>query len=193
MRKKTTEDLVSEKPSFSEFKKQERNPIVVILNNVRSLQNVGLVFRVCDAICARKLYLTGFTGYPPLPKNDPRRPGVITHAKNQIEKTAIKTVDYVPWEYQKDGVKLVKKLKKEGWQIVAVEQTWQSLNYEKAPYKFPVAIIFGHEREGIEDPVLALADFAVEIPMLGFGNSLNVAMAASVVGYELVRRLKVEN
>lgn len=189
MRKKTTKELVSQKPPLDEFKKEARNPISVILNNVRSLQNVGLCFRICDAIKAEKLYLTGFTGYPPLGKNDPRREGVIIHAKNQIEKTAIWTVDYVPWEYCQDAVKLVKELKKKGLQIVAVEQTHQSLNYLKACYRFPLVLIMGHEREGIEDPVLKLADFAVEIPMYGMGNSLNVAMALTVVGYELVKKL----
>ena len=192
MKKKATKELVSEKAPLAKFKKQKRNPIFVILNNLRSLQNVGLVFRICDAVAAEKLYLTGYTGYPPLPKGDQRRPGIITHAKNQIEKTAIRTVEYVPWEYCNDPVTLIKKLKSEGVQIVAVEQTWESINYQKASYKFPVALIFGHEREGIEDPVLALADFAVEIPMLGFGNSLNVAMTASVVGYYLVSRLTKE-
>jgi len=189
MRKKTTEELVSQKPTLEEFKRQPRNPIYVILNNVRSLQNVGLVFRICDAIRAEKLYLTGFTGYPPLGKKDPRREGVIIHAKNQIEKTAIWTVDYVPWEYKKDAVKLVKELKKKGIQIVAVEQTHESQNYLKAPYRFPLALIMGHEREGIEDPLLKLADFAVEIPMYGMGNSLNVAMALTILGYELVKQL----
>lgn len=193
MKRKTTQQLVLEKPKFAKFKKQKRKPIYLILNNLRSLTNVGLVFRICDAIMAEKLYLTGFTGYPPLVKGDKRRAGVIIHAKNQIEKTAIRTVEYVPWEYCNDSVKLVKKLKSAGVQIVAVEQTWESINYLTASYKFPVALIFGHEREGIEDPVLSLADFSVEIPMFGFGNSLNVAMAVSVVGYELVRRLKIED
>jgi len=194
MKKKTTQDLVSEKPSsLVGFKKQKRNPIYIILSNVRSLQNVGLVFRVCDAVKAEKLYLTGYTGYPPLAKGDLRREGVKIHAKNQIEKTAIRTVEYQPWEYKEDAITLVKKLKKEGCQIVAVEQTWQSKNYLKAEYKFPVALIFGHEIEGIDAPVLKLADFAVEIPMAGLGNSLNVAMAASIVGYHLVTKLKVES
>ena len=193
MKKKTTQELVAEKPSLEEFKKLARNPISVVLVNVRSLQNVGLVFRVCDAVKAGKLYLTGYTGYPPLPKNDKRRAGVIIHAKNQIEKTAIRTVEYVPWEYYEDAVTLVKKLKKQGIQIVAVEQTWESLNYLEAPYKFPVTLIFGHEREGIEDPLLNLADFAVEIPMAGYGNSLNIAMAVTVIGYELIKRLPKNN
>lgn len=191
MKKKTTEELVSEKPKIEVFKKQKRNPISIILNNVRSLQNVGLVFRVCDAIMAENLYLSGFTGYPPLPKNDPRRQGVIIHAKNQIEKTAIKTVENVPWEYEQNTVKIVKKLKKQGIQIVAVEQTWESTDYRNSPYKFPTALIFGHEREGIEDPVLKLADFAVEIPMAGFGNSLNVAMATTLIGYHLINILYI--
>jgi len=193
VKKKTTQELVAEKPSLEEFKKLARNPISVVLVNVRSLQNVGLVFRVCDAVKAGKLYLTGYTGYPPLPKNDKRRAGVIIHAKNQIEKTAIRTVEYVPWEYYEDAVTLVKKLKKQGIQIVAVEQTWESLNYLEAPYKFPVTLIFGHEREGIEDPLLNLADFAVEIPMAGYGNSLNIAMAVTVIGYELIKRLPKNN
>lgn len=191
MKKKTTQELVSDKPTFQIFKKQKRNPIAVILNNVRSLTNVGLVFRICDSILVEKLYLTGFTGYPPLPENDSRRPGVIIHAKNQIEKTAIRTVEYVPWEYEQNTVKVVKSLKKQGVQIIAVEQTWESKNYLKAEYKFPVVLIFGHEREGIEDPVLALADFALEIPMSGFGNSLNVAVAVSIAGYHLITKLKV--
>ncbi len=190
MRKKTTEELISEKPPFGTFKEIPRNPISVVLVNVRSLQNVGLCFRICDAIKARKLYLAGFTGYPPLPKNDPRRPGVIIHAKNQIEKTAIRTVEYVPWEYWEDAVALVKQLKKAKYQIVAVEQTWESKNFLTAHYKFPLALVLGHEREGVEDPVLSLCDFGVEIPILGLGNSLNVAMATTVVGYHLISKLK---
>lgn len=190
MRKKTTEELVAEKPIVEEFRRERRNPITVILNNVRSLQNVGLCFRICDAIRAEKLYLTGFTGYPPLPKNDPRPANIIHHAKNQIEKTAIWTVQYVPWEYQEDAVGLVKKLKKNGLQIVAVEQTDESKKYLEAPYKFPLALVFGHEREGIDNPVLSLCDFAVEIPIYGMGNSLNVAMALSILGYELTKPLK---
>jgi tRNA G18 (ribose-2'-O)-methylase SpoU len=189
MRKKTTEELVGQKPKLEEFKKQARNPIYVILNNVRSLQNVGLCFRTCDAIKAEKFYLTGFTGYPSLGKKDKRRAGVIIHAKNQIEKTAIWTVDYVPWEYRKNPLTLIKELKKKKVQIVAVEQTHQSLNYLHAPYRFPLALIMGHEREGIENPLLKLADFAIEMPMYGMGNSLNVAMALTILGYELVKKL----
>jgi tRNA G18 (ribose-2'-O)-methylase SpoU len=190
VKKITTQELVAQKPPLEKFKRQPRNPIYVTLNNVRSLQNVGLCFRVCDAIRAEKLYLTGFTGYPPLGENDPRRAGVIIHAKNQIEKTAIWTVDYVPWEYREDTIKLVKELKRKKVQIVAVEQTHQSQDYLQAPYRFPLVLIMGHEREGIEDPVLNLADFSVETPMYGMGNSLNVAMALSILGYELVKRLK---
>lgn len=190
MRKKTTGELVAEKPAFSDFKKQKRNPLIVILNNVRSLQNVGLCIRICDAICAEKLYLTGFTGYPPLAKNDPRPANIILHAKNQIEKTAIRTVDYVPWEYREDAVDLIKELKIKKTQIVAVEQTDESKKYLEALYKFPLALVFGHEREGIEDPVLELCDFAVEVPMHGMGNSLNVAMSLSILGYELLKRIK---
>lgn len=188
MRKKTTEELVSEKPLLKDFAKEKRNPLIVILNNVRSLQNVGLCFRICDALKVEKLYLTGFTGYPPLSKNDPRAANIILHAKNQIEKTAIRTVEYVPWEYQEDASLLIKKLKREGRQVVAIEQTNDSVNYLNAHFKFPLALVFGHEREGVEESLISLCDFSTEIQMSGMGNSLNVAITLAVIGYELLRK-----
>lgn len=190
MKKLATVELVSKKPSLEEFKKQPRFPISVILNNVRSLNNVGLVFRACDACRAEKLCLTGFTGYPPV-ENDGRDPKIVAHAQKEIEKTAIYTTSYQPWEYHEDGLSLVKDLKSKGVQIVAVEQTDRSQNYLQADYKFPLALIFGHEREGIGDPLLSETDLIVEIPMFGLGNSLNVAMSVTVMLYELVRRLNV--
>ena len=189
MKKLTTEELVGRKPSFEKFKKQKRQPIFIILNNVRSLQNVGLCFRLCDAFLAEKLYLCGYTGYPPLLKNDQRRPHVIDHAKHEIEKTAIRTVDYVPWEHHPNTVKLISNLKKVGVQIAALEQTDQSVDYQNAKYKFPLALVLGHEREGVEDGVLKLADLVVEVPIYGLGNSLNVATTLSIVGYHLFEKL----
>lgn len=188
MRKKTTEELVQDKPAFDRFVREKKHPINVILNNVRSLQNVGLCFRICDALKAQKLYLTGYTGHPPLEKNDPRPANIIIHAKNQIEKTAIRSVNYVPWEYQEDVLELLANLKKKNFQIIAVEQTHGSLNYLEADYNFPLALVFGHEREGVDNSVLRLSDFAVEIPMYGMGNSLNVATSLAILGYELIKR-----
>lgn len=187
MHKLTTAELVSKKPSWEEFKKQPSFPITVILNNIRSLNNVGLVFRACDACRVEKLYLTGFTGYPAV-ENDNRDPKIIAHAQKEIEKTAIHTIGYQAWEYRPDAENLFKDLKTKGVQVVAVEQTASSVNYLEASYQFPLALLFGHEREGIEGSLLNLADLTVEIPMFGFGNSLNVAMSVAIMLYGLIKR-----
>jgi len=188
MKKLTTNELIAKKLPLETFKKQKRNPIYVILNNIRSLQNVGLIFRLSDALLIEKLYLCGTTGYPPI-KNDTRRPGVVEHAKHEIEKTAIRTIDYVPWEYQENTIQAINQLKKRGIKIVALEQTDKSRDYRKIDWKFPLALVLGHEREGIEDEVLKLADHVAEIPIFGMGNSLNVATSLAIVGYHLLEKI----
>lgn len=190
MQKKTTKQLVSERPSPKELKKLNRFPIYVVLNNIRSLENVGLIFRLCDALRVEKLYLTGITGYPPLGERDPRPSNIQEHAYNQIAKTGIKLVPYVSWEYREDVMSVISELKDKGAQIVSFEQTDQSKAYTKVEYSFPVAIVLGHERTGVDDPVLAASDMIVEIPMYGMGNSLNVATALAVVGYDLVGKFQ---
>ncbi|HEY5601418.1 MAG TPA: TrmH family RNA methyltransferase [Patescibacteria group bacterium] len=186
MRKLSTGELVAKKPKIEEFLKQKRNPVYVVLNNIRSLENVGLIFRLCDALLVEKLYLTGITGYPALGKKDSRPKEIISHAEKEITKTAIWTIDYVPWEYQKDAVGLIENLKKKGVQIIALEQTDRSKPYNKISPNFPVCIVLGHEREGIENPVLKLADEIIEIPIYGMGNSLNVATSLAIVGYHYI-------
>lgn len=179
MHKFTTDELVAQKPSESAFKKLKRNPIVFILHNIRSLENVGLFFRLADAILAEKIYLTGYTGYPRL-ENDSREERIVSHAEKEINKTAIKLVPFVPWEKSETIPDLP------GYQLVGVEQTDESVDYQKADYKFPVALLFGHERTGVEDELLASCDLVVNIPMLGMGNSHNVAMSATVIAYHLL-------
>lgn len=186
MRKLTTAELVARKPAPEEFRKLPRHPIYVVCDNVRSLENVGLIFRLCDATLVQKLFLCGITGYPRVPEGDTRRPQVIERAERAINKTAIQTVQWVPWEYRESAVEVVRELREQGVQIVALEQTDVSLDYLEAPYHFPLCIILGHEREGVEDAVLAMVDFAVQIPMYGMGNSLNVAMAFGIAAYELL-------
>lgn len=182
MHKYTTDELIAQKPSPEEFSKLERNPIVFIVHNIRSLQNVGLFFRLADAIRAEKIYLTGYTGYPKI-ENDTRREGTIIHAENQINKTAIQVVPFVPWE----RCEVIPKLP--GYQIVSVEQTDKSIAFDKAEYKKPVALIFGHERTGVEDDILEKSDLIVHIPMLGMGNSHNVAMSAAIVSYHILGKI----
>ncbi len=187
MHKYTTDELVAQKPNIEDFHKLPRNPIVFIVHNIRSLQNVGLFFRLADAIRAEKIYLTGYTGYPHL-ENDGRRPGVIEHAENEINKTAIKLVPFVNWERRENAINLCHGLRATGYQLVSVEQTDQSVDYRKAEYKKPVALIFGHERTGVEDDILEKSDLIVHIPMLGMGNSHNVAMSAAIVSYYIVNK-----
>jgi len=188
MHKYTTDELVAQKPRGEEFGKLTRNPLVFIVHNVRSLQNVGLFFRLADAIHAKKIYLTGYTGYPKI-ENDTRHPGVIEHAENEINKTAIKLVPFVPWERNEDVLSVCGELRATSYQLVSVEQTDKSIDFREASYKFPVAFIFGHERTGVEDELLEKSNLVVHIPMLGMGNSHNVAMSAAIVSYHLLTLL----
>lgn len=189
MKKKTTAQLVTERPNQKKLRALTRHPIYVVLNNVRSLENVGLIFRLCDALRVEKLYLTGITGYPPMGERDPRPSNIQEHALNQISKTGIKLVPYQPWEYREDILSVLDELRGRGVQIVSLEQTDESRDFQKVNYQFPVALVFGHERMGVDDPVLERSDLIVEIPMYGMGNSLNVATALAVLGYDLVGRL----
>jgi tRNA G18 (ribose-2'-O)-methylase SpoU len=191
MEKLTTAELVAKKPSPEEFARLRRHPIFVVCDNIRSLMNVGLIFRLSDAALIQKLYLCGITGYPPVP-GDTRPPWTAERAGRVIAKTAIHTVQYVPWEYRPDPVEVIRELKSSGTQIVVLEQTRRSVDYTCAHYRFPLCLVLGHERQGVEDEVLALADVVVEIPMYGMGNSLNVAMAFGICVYELIRCCLVE-
>lgn len=179
MHKYTTEELVAQKLKPEKFKKLKRNPIVFVLHNLRSLQNVGLFFRLADAIRAEKIYLTGFTGYPQSS----------IHAENEINKTAIKLVPHVPWEHSEDVLSVLSNLRSLSYQIVGVEQTDKSVDFSLTSYRFPLVLIFGHERDGVEDNLLEKCDLVVHIPMLGIGNSHNVAMSGAIISYHLLDKL----
>lgn len=170
IRKITTAELVAKK-DLDEIMNRPRNQVFLILDNIRSMYNVGAIFRTADATRVEKLYLCGITARPP---------------RKEIEKTALKTIEFVPWEYQKDTKKLITKLKKCGVQIVALEQTNESKNYNNFSFQKPVAIIIGHEVDGVSDDILDLCDAAVEIPMQGISNSLNVATATGIILYHLI-------
>ena len=193
MHKYTTEDLVSQKPTPKAFSMVKRNPIVFILHNIRSLQNVGLFFRLADALLVEKIYLTGYTGYPRLP-DDNRAERIIQHAENEINKTAIKLVPFVPWSRNEDIFEVFSQLLAQNFEIVGVEQTDQSLDYAKASYRYPLALVFGHERTGVENDILEKCHFVVHIPMLGMGNSHNVAMSGAIIAnYLLKKNVKSDN
>ena len=187
-KKLSTTDLVKQKPNLKKFAKWKRHPLIVVLDNIRSLQNVGLFFRLGDALRIQKLYLGGYTGFPPA-EDDPRLPGSIEHAEREIEKTAIKTIPYTSWERAEDTLALVKKLKKDGVQVVAVEQTDNSRPYTEIDYKLPIALVVGNETTGISREVLGLCDYVAEIPMFGINKSLNVIVSAGIVGYWIADKL----
>ena len=170
------------------FSSLPRAPISVVLDDVRSLANVGLIFRLCDALRVERLYACGITGHPPRP-GDPRPPDVQVRARREIDKTAVMAVPYVPWEYRASAVDVASELRARGYQVVAVEQAHGSLRFDRAGiYRPPLCLILGHERAGVAPAALSLADVCVEIPVFGMANSLNVAMALAVVGFEIARQ-----
>ena len=187
----TTAELVARKPLAHDFAQLPRAPISVILDDVRSLANVGLIFRICDALRVERLYLCGITGHPvdPEPGRDPRPRHVQERAEREIAKTAVMAIPYVAWEYAPSATEVLRSLRAHGYQVVAVEQTHKSVPYTRAGiYQPPIALIFGHERAGIATAALQAADLCVEVPVYGMANSLNVAMACTLVGYEVLRQ-----
>jgi tRNA G18 (ribose-2'-O)-methylase SpoU len=158
---------------------------------VRSLLNVGAIFRIADAARVERLYLCGITGYPPI-DNDPRPPWVAERAGRVIAKTALHTVSAVPWEHQPSATAVVESLKRQGVQVVALERSERSVPYLRIDYRYPVGLVLGHERGGVGTSILDLADAVAEIPMWGEGQSLNVATAFGICVYEILRRLNSE-
>jgi len=160
----------------------------VVLEDVRSLANVGLIFRICDALRVERLYLCGITGHP-LSPDDPRPRHVQERAEREIAKTAVMAIPFVPWEYHAGALVVLERLRANGYQLVGVEQAHRSVRYTTPGiYRPPLALIFGHERAGVTTAALQMADVRVEVPVFGMANSLNVAMACSVVGYEILRQ-----
>jgi 23S rRNA (guanosine2251-2'-O)-methyltransferase len=187
----TTSELVARKPDAPSFHALPRAPISVVLDDVRSLANVGLIFRICDALRVERLYLCGITGHPvdPTPGRDTRPRHVQDRAEREIAKTAVMAIPFVPWEYHASATEVVQRLREARYQVVAVEQGHQSTPYTRAGiYRPPLCLIFGHERAGVAPSALEAADLCVELPVYGMANSLNVAMACALVGYEILRQ-----
>lgn len=150
-------------------------PAAVLLDNVRSMYNVGAFFRTADAAGLEKLYLAGITSHPP---------------KNGIAKTALGAEATVPWEYSWDPLPLLDRLRSSGWELAAIETTVHAVDLFDWTPAFPVCVVFGHETDGIRPAVSARCDTHVRIPMLGAKHSLNVATAGGVVLYELLRKFR---
>ena len=150
---------------------------VVVLDNIRSVYNVGSIFRTSDALGINKIYLCGTT---PTPIDRFGR------ARKDLAKVALGAEKDILWEYYTDTKEIIKKIKKEGFQIIAVEQDKKSVDFKKIKVKYPVAIVMGNEVEGIDKKTLILSDVIAEIPMLGNKESLNVSVSFGIVGYQIL-------
>ncbi|MDN3687270.1 RNA methyltransferase [Cyclobacterium jeungdonense] len=173
MRKRSMDEL--DRLSVEAFKKAAKNPIVLILDNVRSLNNVGSAFRTADAFLVEKIYLCGITGTPP---------------HREIHKTALGATESVSWEYQENTLDLVRELRRSGYQICVLEQASHSLplnRFQPKPDQ-AYALVFGNEVFGVEEEVLEHADQVLEIPQLGTKHSLNISVSIGIALWDLVNK-----
>lgn len=161
--------------SVDEFKGAEKIPVCILLDNVRSLHNVGSAFRTADSFRIEKIYLTGITGTPP---------------HRDIHKTALGATESVAWEYAEHPAEAVQKLKSDGYKIVIVEQTTDSipLNTFSSEPNQKYCLVFGNEVNGVSDEVIALGDLALEIPQIGTKHSLNISVCLGIVVWELFKQ-----
>lgn len=154
------------------FKKADKNKIVVVLDNIRSMHNVGSVFRSADAFLVEAIYLCGFTPQPP---------------HRDIHKTALGATETVQWEYSPSTIEAVSRLKGLGYKVYAIEQVEGSMSLEKLAIDADkIAVVFGNEVEGVSNEVLSICDGCIEIPQMGMKHSLNVSVTAGIVLWELV-------
>ncbi|MCF6182272.1 RNA methyltransferase [Lutibacter sp.] len=163
--------------NVDEFKKKDKTPIIVILDNVRSLNNIGSVFRTSDAFLIEKIYLCGITAKPP---------------HKDIHKTALGATETVEWEYVEDTLILVEKLKSLKFKVLAIEQVENSimLNNFTLEKNQKYAVIFGNEVKGVQQDVVSASDYCIEIPQFGTKHSLNISVSVGVVLWDLVKKMK---
>ncbi len=175
-KKLNSKQLRKTKPVGDEEKEIKRNPIYFVLDNVLDTYNIGSIFRLADAVSAEKIYICGDSEYPP---------------SSRIHKAAVGTEEWVAWEHHDSTVKLVKKLKANGVFVVAVEQSPKSIDYSLLPsaLKLPVALVVGHETNGVSKEILERSDLIVEIPMFGVNKSLNVWGSLAIVTYKIIESL----
>lgn len=162
------------RPTVEEFKKKEKFPVVIVLDNIRSLSNVGTFFRTADAFNASKIILGGITGQPP---------------HREIQKTALGATESISWEYHEDLTALLQEYRKEGYKIYAIEQAEETLLLQNASFSAEDKhlLIFGNEVDGVQQELVNLADEVIEIPQFGTKHSLNVSVCAGIVLWEAIK------
>jgi tRNA G18 (ribose-2'-O)-methylase SpoU len=177
MRKLKNSEL--DRLSVEDFKSKEKTPLIIILDNIRSLNNIGSVFRTSDAFLIEKIYLCGITAPPP---------------HKDIHKTALWSTDTVAWEYAKNTLDVVEKLKSENIEVCAVEQTENAtmLNDFKVEANAKYALVFGNEVKGVSQEVVSASDIVIEIPQFGTKHSLNISVSCGVVVWDVFSKLKAQ-
>ena len=175
MRKLANSEL--DRLSINEFKDSEKSPLIIVLDNIRSLNNIGSVFRTSDAFLVQKIYLCGITATPP---------------HKDIHKTALGATETVAWEYAEDTLEIVEKLKAEGVKTISIEQAENAVMLDQFnPEKDTVyALIFGNEVKGVQQAVVSASDLVVEIPQYGTKHSLNISVSCGVVVWDVFSKLK---
>ena len=173
-RKLKNSELV--RKTVTEFKEAQKTPIIVVLDNVRSLNNIGSVFRTSDAFLIEKVYLCGITATPP---------------HKDIQKTALGATETVAWEYAESTEEVVKKLQSNGVQVLAIEQAEDAvfLNDFTPKTNTTYAVVLGNEVKGVQQSVVSLSDQVIEIPQIGTKHSLNISVTTGVVVWDLFQKL----
>lgn len=175
MRKLANAEL--ERKNIAEFKQAEKTPIIIILDDIRSLHNIGSVFRTSDAFLIEKIYLCGITATPP---------------NKEIHKTALGATDTVAWEYQKNVLDVITELKSLNVKIYSIEQTENSIMLDQftPEESTKYALIFGNEVKGVSQDAINLSEGVIEIPQLGTKHSLNISVSAGIVVWDLFQKMK---
>ncbi len=163
--------------SVDEFKKTEKTPLVVVLDNIRSCNNIGSVFRTSDALLIEKIYLCGITATPP---------------NKDIHKTALDAEKSVDWEYVENTEDAVEKLKNAGYKVYAIEQVENSISLPdfKPAKNEKTAIVFGNEVKGVKQSVVNICDGSIEIPQFGTKHSFNISVSAGIVLWDIFQKLR---
>ncbi len=175
MRKLLNEEL--NRKSVEEFIQAAKTPIVIVLDNVRSLNNIGSVFRTADAFLVEAIYLCGITGTPP---------------NKDIQKTALGSTDSVSWKYFNSALSAINELKQNGYDVYAIEQVQSAimLNDFKPNKGHRLAIVFGNEAKGVQQEVIDASTNVIEIPQVGTKHSLNIAVSVGVVLWDLFQKIR---
>ena len=178
MEKRKLKNSELERKTVEEFRDAEKTPLIVILDNVRSLNNIGSVFRTCDAFLIKKVYLCGITATPP---------------HKDIHKTALGATETVTWEFNANTGEVVRDLQQEGIEVFAVEQAENAImlqEFSPASGK-TIAVIFGNEVKGVQQEVVDVCNGVIEIPQHGSKHSLNIAVSAGIIIWDIFKKMKL--